>query len=211
MTRAVISAMTRPRLFVRKRLILSTVPARTVCCIVLIALLLMVLEGQILYRQAQKDALESFEAWKLRFVDDYLAMEEARAAGLPPDPAVLLREKAITRFGQVIEGLKLYNYGMNDFLTLGQCIENRRLNPAYADDWAEIIEQPDQWPGFSTENEVTQATWNIAEAVYDEVKAQEHPPCSNRLTTAQFNRDMIILTDGIEDYTERWWWGKVTA
>jgi hypothetical protein len=189
----------------------ASVPARAVCCIILAALLLMILEGQILYRAAQKDALERFEGWKTRFVDDYLAMEEARAAGQPPDPATVRREKAITRLAQVIEGLKLYNYGMNDYLTLGQCIRNRELNPAYADDWAEIIEQPSQWPGFSTGNEVTQATWKVAEAVYDEVNAQEHPPCSNRLTTAQFNRDMIILTDGIEDYTETWWWGKVTS
>jgi hypothetical protein len=179
--------------------------ARVVCWIILAALAL-TLWTLVTFRIAQRDALESFEAWKARFAEDYISQQEAKERGLPPDPREELRAQQATVFAKLMNGLKLYGFSMDDFRTLAQCAACRVVNPAYPDSFVEVIEQPGQWPGYSDNNEVTQKEYKAALQILSELDAQEHPPISSDFVYASFEKDGIALRDTWEISTKTHFW-----
>jgi hypothetical protein len=182
--------------------------ARTVCRFLLAALVL-TLWTLITFRVAQAQAQESFEAWKTRFAEDYIAQQEAKAIGIPPDPRELLREQEATAFAKLMSGLKLYGYSADDFRTLAQGVACRVANPAYPNSIVEVIEQPKQWPGYDDTNEVTQKNFDLAMKILAELDAQEHPPISSDYVYASFERDGISLRDTWDIGTRTHFWRSV--
>lgn len=178
---------------------------RKVCFGVLAALFL-TLWTVVTFRVAQRDAQERFEAWQTRFVNDYMSMQEVKEIGLPPDPKEEQRKQEANAFAKLMAGLKLYDYGTDDFRTLAQCLYCRKANPQYPNTLIEVIEQPKQWPGYSDSNEVTQKEYNTALSILEELDAQEHPTVSNAFVYASFEREGITLRDTWEIGTRTRFW-----
>lgn len=202
-----ISAMAALR--VQAERIRASRTARIVCWIILAALVL-TLEWVIAARVEQKKAIERYDAWQTRFVDDYLTQQEAARVGIPPDPKEELRKQEATAFAKIIGGLKLYGYGADQYRTLAQGIACRVANPAYPDTIVGVIEQPGQWPGYSDSNEVTQQNYTLALQILAEIEAQEHPAISKDFVYASFERDGITLRDtwDIGTRTKFWRYGE---
>lgn len=182
---------------------------RTVCNVAL-AVTAAVLYTVIVYKVAERDTANDFERWKVEYAAEYTAQQEAaqEAARLSalPDPAVEQRKEEADTFAKLMAGLKLYDYGTDDFRTLAQCLYCRKANPQYPDTLIEIIEQPKQWPGYSDSNEVTQKEYNTALTILEELDAQEHPTVSNAFVYASFERDGITLRDTWEIGTRTKFW-----
>lgn len=185
-------------------------PTAKKVCAGILAVLVLVLNSLISFRIAQRDAQRSFEAWQERFVNDYLAQQEAAAIGMPPDPREELRKQEATVFAKLMSGLKLFGYGADDYRTLAQCIACRVANPAYPSTIVEVIEQPRQWVGYSEANEVTQKDYTLALQILAEIAAQEHPAISQDYVFASFERDGITLRDtwDIGTRTRFWRYGE---
>lgn len=198
-----ISAMAALR--VQAERIRASRTARIVCWIILAALVL-TLEWVIAARVEQKKAIDRYDAWQTRFVDDYLAQQEAARVGIPPDPKEELQKQEATAFAKIMSGLKLYGYGADQYRTLAQGIACRVASPAYPDTIVEVIEQPGQWPGYSDSNEVTQQNYTLALQILAEIEAQEHPAISQDFVYASFERDGITLRDTWDVTTRTHFW-----
>ena len=198
-----ISAMAALR--VQAERIRASRTARIVCWIILAALVL-ALEWVIAARVEQKKAIDRYDAWQTRFVDDYLTQQEAARVGIPPDPKEELRKQEATAFAKLMGGLKLYGYGADQYRTLAQGIACRVANPAYPDTIVEVIEQSGQWPGYSDSNEVTQQNYTLALQILAEIEAQEHPAISQDFVYASFDRDGITLRDTWDVTTRSHFW-----
>lgn len=183
--------------------------AKNVCAGIL-AVLVLVLNSLIAFRVAQRDAQRSFEAWQTRYVNDFISQQEAAERGMPPDPKEELRGQQATAFARLMSGLKLYGFGLDDYRTLAQGIACRVANPAYPNTVVEVIEQPQQWPGYSESNEVTQKDYALAVQILGEIEAQEHPAISQDFVYASFEREGITLRDtwDIGTRTKFWRYGE---
>lgn len=175
-----------------------------------LAALVLVLTALVSFRVAQAQQEKRFEAWQERFVNEFLAQQEAAAIGMPPDPREELRKQEATVFAKLMSGLKLFGYGADDYRTLAQCIACRVANPAYPSTIVEVIEQPRQWVGYSEANEVTQKDYTLALQILAEIEAQEHPAISQDYVFASFERDGITLRDtwDIGTRTKFWRYGE---
>jgi len=171
-----------------------------------LAALVLLLTVVISFRVAQKHEQAQFEAWKARFADEFISMQEAAERGLPPDPKVELRKQEATSFAKLMSGLKLYGYGADDFRTLAQGVACRVANPGYPNTIVEVIEQPKQWPGYADTNEVTQKDFDLAQKILAEIDAQEHPPISSDYVYASFERDGIALRNTWDITTRTKFW-----
>ena len=198
-----ISAMAALR--VQAERIRASRTARIVCWIILAALVL-TLEWVIAARVEHKKAIDRYDAWQTRFVDDYLTQQEAARVGIPPDPKEELRKQEATAFAKLMGGLKLFGYGADDYRTLAQCIACRVANPAYPNTIVEVIEQPKQWVGYSEANEVTQKDYTLAMQILGELEAQEHPAISQDYVFASFEKDGITLRDTWDIGTRTHFW-----
>lgn len=182
--------------------------ARIVCWVILAALGL-TLWTLVTFRVAQRDAERAFDAWRERYVNDFVSQREAEERGMPMDPRAELRKQENMEFARLISGLKLYQYGTEDFITLAQCVKNRELNPAYPGTIVEVIRQPNQWPGYYETNEVTESTYRLAASVLDQIRAQERQPCSSDLTIADFGKHITLRnTMGYNIETVKWRYGE---
>jgi len=180
--------------------------ARTVCEVLALALAFLTLWTLVTFRIAQRDAQRDFEEWKVRFADEYISQQEAKAMGYPPDPREQFREQTITTIAQAMEGLRLYNYGLDDYKTFLVGVDNRRRNPIYPDTLIEVIQQKGQFPGFSENNEVTAKTYDTAEKLLAWLEAQERPLCSSDFVYASFEREGVVLRDTWEITTKTHFW-----
>lgn len=165
--------------------------ARLVCCLI-IGSLSLTLWTLVTYRTAQHHAERRFAEWQQRFVDDYITQQEAAERQYPPDLHAMLQEQENEELAKLISGLRLYQYGREDYITLGQCVINRTLNSAYPATIVEVIQQPGQWPGYSEENEVTAQTYELAAGILNALRAQTLQPCDSSLTIAEFGQRITL-------------------
>lgn len=179
----------------------SSPTAKKVCAGILAALVL-ILNSLISFRIAQRDAQRSFEAWQERFVNDYLTQQEAAAIGIPPDPKEELKKQEINALAQFIQGVKMFNYSFEDFVTAAWCMDARTRNPAYPETLVEVIQQPKQWLGYNPEAIVTKDEYATATRVWDVIKGADHPEVSSDFVYASFERDGITLRDTWEISTK---------
>ena len=128
-------------------------------CNVALAVTAAVLYTVIVYKVAERDTANDFERWKVEYAAAYTAQQEAaqEAARLSALP-VEQRKAEANALAKLMAGLKLYDYGTDDFRTLAQCLYCRKANPQYPDTLIEVIEQPKQWPGYSENNERRKST-----------------------------------------------------
>lgn len=180
--------------------------AATVILKYIAIILAFVLYTVVIYRAGGVKASERYEAWKVRYVDDYLTQQEAAKRGMPQDPREELHKQRTEALALVIAGLKEYNYTFEQFVNLGWCIDARTRNPIYSDDMIDVIRQPGQWPGYSENNEVTESDYKMADRVLSVIESAEHPAVSNAFIHASFDRDGITLRDTYEiTYKTHFW------
>lgn len=175
-----------------------------------LAALVLVLTALISFRAAQVQQERRFEEWQERFVNDYLAQQEAARIGIPPDPKEELKKQENMEFAKLCAGLWRYQYGYAQFRTLGELVKLRVMNPTKPGTIVEVIQEPGQWPGYSPDNEVTADGYKMAERIMNEIRTEELPRCGSDMIIAAFNKDKIVLRNSMEygPDTETWWWGK---
>lgn len=171
-----------------------------------LAALVLVLTALISFRAAQAQQERRFEEWQERFVNDYLAQQEAARIGIPPDPKEELKKQEITALAQFIQGVKMFNYSFEDFVTAAWCMDARTRNPAYPETLVEVIQQPKQWLGYNPEAIVTKDEYATATRVWDVIRGADHPEVSSDFVYASFERDGITLRDTWEISTKTHFW-----
>ena len=180
--------------------------ARAVSAFALAALVL-TLWTLVTFRVAQRDAERSFEAWKERYVNDYVTQQEAKAMEYPPDPKELLLNQQSEALARVLYGVK--DNSINDLKTLCWCVFNRVDNPAYPDTLEAVIEQPKQWMGYYDSNPVLDDLYQIAR---EQIQAWENGrrPVSNEFVYMSWTAARIVLRDtwqyGMN--TKTWVWSE---
>lgn len=179
--------------------------AKKICAGILAALAL-ILTALVSFRVAESKEQVKYEAWKERFVNDYLSQREAEERGMPIDPREELRKSEITCIAQFIRGVKRFNYSLDDFITAVWGMDARTRNPAYPGTLIEVIQQPGQWLGYSSETEVTKEDYATAEKVWNTVYSADHPEVSSDFVYASFEAEGITLRDTWEISTRTHFW-----
>ena len=176
----------------------------------ILAALSLILTALISFRVAQAQQQRRFEEWQERFVNEYLAQQEAAEIGFPPDPKEELEKQENMEFAKLCAGLWRYQYGYGPLRTLGELVKLRVMNPTKPNTIVEVIQEPGQWPGYSPDNEVTAEGYRQAAQIMDEVRAEEFPLCGSDMILASFGKDKIVLRNSMEygPNTETWWYGK---
>ena len=105
----------------------------------------------VVFRAGGAQAEKRYEAWKVRFADEYISQREAEERGMPPDPHELLAEQVITEIAKVLYGVE----GNTDSDLHKYCwaIFNRVDNKAgeFADVTSieDVISKPRQFVGYN--------------------------------------------------------------
>lgn len=179
--------------------------AKKVCAGILAALVL-ILTALVSFRVAESREAAKYEAWKERFVNDYISQREAEERGMPIDPKEELKKQEITAVAQFIQGVKRFNYSFNDFVTAAWGMDARTRNPAYPDTLIEVIQQPKQWLGYNPEAVVTKDEYSTAERVWNVIHSADHPEVSSDFVYASFEAEGITLRDTWEISTRTHFW-----
>lgn len=179
--------------------------AKKVCAGILAALVL-ILTALVSFRVAEAREAAKYEAWKERFVNDYISQREAEERGMPIDPREELKKQEITAIAQFIQGVKRFNYSFGDFVTAAWGMDARTRNPSYPDTLIEVIQQPKQWLGYSSDTEVTKENYATAEKVWNTVHGADHPEVSSDFVYASFEAEGITLRDTWEISTRTHFW-----
>lgn len=175
-------------------------------CAGILAVLVLILTALVSFRVAQAKEQQKFEAWQERFVNDYLSQQEAEMRGMPIDPREELRKSEITAIAQFIRGVKRFNYSIDDFITAVWGMDARTRNPAYPGTLIEVIQQPGQWLGYSSDTEVTKEDYATAEKVWNAVYSADHPEVSSDFVYASFEPEGVTLRDTWEISTRTHFW-----
>ena len=97
----------------------------------------------IIARAAQAKEAKHYEAWRERYVTEFLAQRDAAAAGMPVDPYQATLQAEAEDLARVLYGVK--DNSTDDLRTLCWCVFNRVDSPEYANSIAEVVAQPKQW------------------------------------------------------------------
>lgn len=92
---------------------------------------------------------------------------------------------------RVLYGVK--DNDTDDLRTLCWCVINRVDNPAYPGSVEEVIEQPQQWMGYSPGNPVLENLYRIAYAEISAWRSGEHRPCSDEYVFMAWTPSDIVL------------------
>jgi hypothetical protein len=105
----------------------------------------------VMFRAGGAQAEKRYEAWKVRFADDYISQMEAAERGMPPDPRELLAEQEITAIAKVLYGVEVNTDA--DLHKYCWAIFNRVDNKAgeFADVTSieDVISKPSQFVGYN--------------------------------------------------------------
>lgn len=152
--------------------------------------------GVILYtvliaRAAQAKEAKHYEAWRDRYVSEFLNQRDAEAAGMPVDPYEATLQAETEDIARVLYGVK--DNSTDDLRTLCWCIFNRVDNPEYADSIAEVVAQPKQWMGYSAENPVIESLYKLAREELLRWREGAVRPCGNDYVFMQWSPNEIVL------------------
>ena len=170
--------------------------------------LALVLYTIVVYRAGGVKAEQRDEAWKVRYVDDYLTQQEAARIGIPPDPAVLLREQQAQALARVLYGVK--DNSEQDLRTMCWCVFNRVDSPDYPDTLEEVIDQPKQWMRYSPDNPVIENLYKIAEQELDAWQNGKTRPITSDFVFMNWTPSQIKLRNRWEEgsRTDYWRWSN---
>lgn len=94
----------------------------------------------IIARAAQAKEAKKYEAWKVRYVNEYLDQREAAERGMPVDPYEAALDAEAKDLARVLYGVK--DNSTDDLRTLCWCVFNRVDSAEYADSISEVVAQP---------------------------------------------------------------------
>lgn len=162
----------------------------------------------IIARAADARAAKKYEAWQARFVDDYLAQQEAARVGIPPDPKVQLREHQAQALAKVLYGVK--DNSEADLRTMCWCVFNRVDSPDYPDTLEEVIEQPSQWMRYAPSNPVIDNLYKIAEQELAAWQDGKTRPITSDFVYMNWTPSQIKLRNAWKDgsTTDYWRYGQ---
>lgn len=156
------------------------------------------------YRAGGVRAAKRYEEWKVRFVDDYMAQQEAARIGMPPDPKVQLREQQAQALARVLYGVK--DNSDADLRTMCWCVFNRVDSPDYPDTLEEVIDQPSQWMRYDPENPVIENLYRIAEQELTAWQDGKTRPITSDFVFMNWSPTEITLRDNWEDGSRTHYW-----
>jgi len=171
----------------------------------LLVVLILILAGLVVSRVSFRRAEKLYE---LR-LEEYKAQvqveaEEARAAANMPLTVQEQRKKDAEALARVLYGVK--DNSTDDLKTLCWCVINRADNPLYPETVEDVINQPEQWMGFSPENPVLENLYEIAYEELDRWQSGEHRPCSNEYVYMSWTASEIVLRNEFStSQSTRYW------
>lgn len=113
-------------------------------------------------------------------------------------------------FAGIDNFVEKYGYGERDLRTYGECVINRVLNTRNEfrnlSTIAEVIMQPNQWIGFSENNQVVDKYYKIASEVVNSYYDNAVRPCTSDYCWAELNSNGIYLKNEYNDgkYVSTW-------
>ena len=173
---------------------------------VLIALAL-ILYTVLIARAAQAKAAKSFESWKASYVTEYLAMEDAKAAGAPVDPYEATLRAESEDLARVLYGVK--DNSTDDLRTLCWCVFNRVDSAEFGDSVAEVVAQPKQWMGYDESNPVLESLYKLAREELLRWREGAVRPCGTDYVYMQWSPSEIVLRNTwTNSSSTRYWRSK---
>lgn len=132
--------------------------------------------------QAEQDAIE------LAYQQELAAQQQGRDA---------IRKANAQKMAQLFYGVrnfeKKYGYDKDDLYTLARCVFNRVENPNYPSTIEGVIEQENQWIGYSDSNPMLGNYYQIAYKALEEWELEETKPVGTDFVWAEFDENGIWL------------------
>lgn len=158
----------------------------------------------LIYRAAGAKAEQRFEAWKERYVADYLAMEEDRLASIPKDPYEVQLEEESQLMAKVLYGIK--DNSDRDLRTYCWCVFNRVDSAQYPGTLEEVIAQPNQWMRYSADNPVIDHLYWIAHEQLNNWHKGTTRPISAEYVYMNWSPTDLTLRDRWEEGSRTRYW-----
>ena len=161
----------------------------------------------IIARAAQAKEAKHYEAWRERYVTEFLAQRDAAAAGMPVDPYQATLQAEAEDLARVLYGVK--DNSTDDLRTLCWCVFNRVDSPEYANSIAEVVAQPKQWMGYSSENPVLESLYKLAREELLKWREGSVRPCGIDFVFMQRSPSEIVLRNTwTNSSSTRYWRAK---
>jgi len=172
----------------------------------LLAVLVLTLWTIVSFRVAQRDAQESFEAWKERFADEYISQREAAEIGMPIDPIAAQEEWDIDALAKMLYGVK--QNSETDLRTYVWAAFNRVdiKSGEFKDvgSLSEVFAKPGQFMGYSDDNPVIGSLRKIAESEFRIWKDSKYRPVDVDYVFIYWTPDRVMLLQQIGDMVHTW-------
>lgn len=188
------------------------------------AILIIVLIGSLFVWRTQVKAEEragilAAEAMAQYQAEQMAKEEETRLALLAEQNSENAKREADTilmakLFAGIDNFVEKYGYGERDLRTYGECVINRVLNNKNEfrnlSTIAEVITQPNQWIGFSENNQVVDKYYKIASEVVNSYYDNAVRPCTSDYCWAELTSNGIYLKNEYNDgkYVSTWRWNQ---
>lgn len=167
----------------------------------------LILYTLIIARSAQAKEARKYEAWRDRYVTEFLDQRDAEAAGMPVDPYEATLQAETEDIARVLYGVK--DNSTDDLRTLCWCIFNRVDSPEYADSIAEVVAQPKQWMGYSPENPVIESLFKLAREELLKWREGSVRPCGSDFVYMIWSPTEIVLRNTwTNSSSTRYWRAK---
>lgn len=161
----------------------------------------------IIARAAQAKEAKHYEAWRERYVTEFLAQRDAAAAGMPVDPYQATLQAEAEDLARVLYGVK--DNSTDDLRTLCWCVFNRVDSAEYANSIAEVVAQPKQWMGYSSENPVIESLYKLAREELLKWREGSVRPCGIDFVFMQWSPSEIVLRNTwTNSSSTRYWRAK---
>lgn len=128
------------------------------------------------------------------------AEEEAESAAHTEELQIIAaqRKTEIELLSKLFEGVRQFNYSVEDLMTLGWCAYNREDSSLYPNTLDEVIHQEKQWIAFSDDNPIINDYYRIAEKLVEERYSGNPRPCTTKFLWAVCDKYEVYLVDSVE-------------
>lgn len=173
---------------------------------IILGVLCLTLWTVVTFRVAQRDAERSFDAFRERFVGDFLAQQEAAERGMPVDPIEELRAQEERTVAQILYGVR--DNSEKDLRTYCWCIFNRidikAGEFAHVESIQDAAGKAGQWMRYSEDNPVLDRLLKIAQEEIAIWRSGKSRPCDVDYTFAYWTPDRIVLLKSMNDLIHVW-------
>lgn len=185
---------------------------RWIVCLAVVALIISLANMGIQSRIAAAERLreEQYQQELLAQQEAQLRAEEAaklaemQAEAERREADTILMAKLLAGIDSFVEN---YGYSDGDLKTYLECPINRTIDKArgFSNTLSEVILQPNQWVGFSENNQVIDKYYKLASTVVNDYYDGKIRPCSSEYLWAELNREGIWLKNSYDsEYARRW-------